>query len=425
MLTEAEKAATLWIQTGFTDRTVIQAAVAEPLLAGQSVVGVAPTGSGKTLAYGIPALSRLVPGAGLQLVIIVPAQELAIQIRDVLTPLAKTLGLGFQGLIGSANRERQVKKLREKPEAVVATLGRFVDLLEERKVVLEEVKTLIVDEFDSFEPDALRDILSFRRGGLPKQANLGLFSATDNPTIVSEFQAAWPDLQVINETSTDNSRGVVHHLLLDRQQAGKIQVLENLAREKHQRVFVFFNHKHVLQKVASELRFKHVPASMLVTDGRQVQRAEALQDFRSGRVPLLLTTDVAARGLDVADVTAVVNFELPDTLTTYIHRTGRTGRQGANGTVYNLGDDHDLRDLRKLVGDRVALETEPGEKKAYRKSAAHSAGADETRGVERQTGAGHRPGKRLTSAEEEAASAKKRKKKKQRWRNKKNVGKHW
>ena len=421
-MTNEEKAAQLWQQTGFAQQTVIQTAVAAPLLAGQSVAGVAPTGSGKTLAYGIPTLSRLTPGAGLQLVIIVPAQELAIQIRDVLTPLAKTLDLGFQGLIGSANRERQIKRLREKPEAVVATVGRFIDLLEEGKLRLDTVKTLIVDEFDSFEPDALADILSIRRGGLPQTANLGLFSATDSQAILGEFKAAWPELTLVDETKTDKSRGPVKHLLLDRQMTGKIQVLERLAREKHQRIFVFFNHKHVLQKVASQLRYQHVPASMLITDGRQVQRAEALQDFRSGKVPLLLTTDVAARGLDVADVTAVVNFELPDTLTTYIHRTGRTGRQGAPGTIYNLGNDHDLRDLRHLVGDRIALETEPGETKPTAKhQPANSATTSEP-----PAPSARKPRKKaLTSAEEEETSAKKRKKRKERWRNKKNVGKHW
>ncbi|MCI1891194.1 MAG: DEAD/DEAH box helicase [Schleiferilactobacillus harbinensis] len=413
---------TLWEEAGFPEQTVIQRAVSDPLLAGQSVVGIAPTGSGKTLAYGIPVLTRLVPNLGPQLLIIVPAQELAIQIRDVLTPLAHRLNLGVLGLIGSANRQRQIDRLKGKPAVIVATLGRLADLIDERKLRLVDIKTVIVDEFDSFETEDITTIRHMRQDGLLAGANLGLFSATRNDDDIAAFRELWPDLQVFDETKTDDTRGPVTHYLLDRQFEGKVQFLERLGREKHQRVFVFFNHKHIMQKVAGSLRFTHVPYSLLATDGRQVQRAEALGDFRRGRTNLLLTTDVAARGLDVADVTAVVNFELPNNITTYIHRTGRTGRMGESGTVYNMGNDHDLRDLRHLLGDSVTLVAEkPLVKKREQDDETNDENTPSTDSHDR---ARTRPASDKMTARKPTA-AKSHNKRKQRWRNKKNVGKHW
>ena len=170
-----------WQAAGYTEQTPIQTAVYQPLKADEDVVGLAPTGSGKTLAFGLPLLEKMVPGDGLQLLILAPSQELAIQTRDVLTPYAKDIGITVQGVIGSANVKRQLDRLKEKPEVIVATAGRLLELIQSRKLKLDGLQTLVVDEADEMLRDPGFDQVRRDCGSSTRGSTIGLFLGHAKP----------------------------------------------------------------------------------------------------------------------------------------------------------------------------------------------------------------------------------------------------
>ncbi|KRN28325.1 DEAD DEAH box helicase family protein [Lactobacillus selangorensis] len=344
-----------WQQQGFTQFSPIQEAVYEPLKNGQSVLGLAPTGSGKTLAFALPLLETITPKAGLQVLILAPSQELAIQLRDVIQPYAKLVGITLQSVTGKANRKRQLEKLKAKPEMIIATSGRLIELVAQKKIKLNQLKTIVVDEADAVLADDrmenVREIVDL----VPHFPQLAFFSATESQLLQELPKWFGKDIQVIDVRSIDHTQGQVRHELIQVSNVRKPTVLRQLAHQKGMRALVFFNQESALQKTAATLKHHNVSFAMLVSHSRQVERQAALREFRQGKVALLLATDVAARGLDIANLPTVINYDLPQKLTTYIHRVGRTGRMGANGEVINLGDDHDKRDLQHLLGDQYQL----------------------------------------------------------------------
>ncbi|QBA73965.1 DEAD/DEAH box helicase [Lacticaseibacillus paracasei] len=338
-----------WQAAGYTEQTPIQTAVYQPLKADEDVVGLAPTGSGKTLAFGLPLLEKMVPGDGLQLLILAPSQELAIQTRDVLTPYAKDIGITVQGVIGSANVKRQLDRLKEKPEVIVATAGRLLELIQSRKLKLDGLQTLVVDEADEMLRDPGFDQVREIAAAAPAEAQLAFFSATPSPYFkeLHKWFGKTPD--IIDVRAIDRTRGEVRHLFLQTDRAHQVDWLRTLAHTDGFKALVFFNQNSSLERVAGILRHQAVRFAVLSREGRQTVRQKALTDFRRGRITLLLVTDMAGRGLDIPKLPAAVNFEPPKRAEVYIHRAGRTGRMGEAGLVVTLGDDHDRRDLSKLV----------------------------------------------------------------------------
>ncbi|RXT27896.1 helicase [Lacticaseibacillus chiayiensis] len=338
-----------WQADGFIEQTPIQAAVYQPLKTDEDVIGLAPTGSGKTLAFGLPLLEKIVPGDGLQLLILAPSQELAIQTRDVLTPYAQDIRVTVQGIIGSANVKRQLTRLKEKPEVIVATAGRLLELIQSRKLKLAGLQTLVVDEADEMLRDPgfaqVREIAT----AAPAETQLAFFSATPSPYFkeMSKWFGKTPKL--IDVRAIDKTQGTVQHLFLQTDRAHQIDWLRTLAHTDGFKALVFFNQNASLERAAGILRHQAVRFAVLSREGRQTSRQKALTDFRNGRVTLLLVTDMAGRGLDIPKLPAVVNFDPPKRAEVYIHRAGRTGRMGESGMVVTLGDDHDRRDLAKLV----------------------------------------------------------------------------
>ncbi|HBF74686.1 MAG TPA: helicase, partial [Lactobacillus sp.] len=203
------------------------------------------------------------------------------------------------------------------------------------------------DLLDGETFDTVRTILQ----NVPSEVQLGFFSATETP-ILAELQK-WFGTPVtrIDVRDIDHTQGEVRHGLLEVGNLKKAGMLGKLTSVKQFKALVFFNHVGSLQQTKSWLTHHHVPVATLSANQRQTERQKALTDFRLGRVKLLLSTDVAARGLDIAKLPAVVNFDLPSTAIDYTHRVGRTGRMGEPGQVVNFGDDHDLRDLKRLLKD--------------------------------------------------------------------------
>lgn len=334
----------------FKQPTAIQAAVAEALTQDKSVLGIAPTGSGKTLAFTLPLLPKIMPGAGTQLLVLSPSQELAVQTARVMREWATLIGVKVQSLTGGANLRRQVVKLHAHPDVVVGTPGRVLHMLDNRHLKLGHLQTLVIDEADDLLRDDTLAVVEDIERATPLTAQLAFFSATMSPVFKDLDVMFGRDIITYDVRDTDHSRGPVQHgYLMARTNQQKTAALRRLCSIKDFRALVFFNSTRTLNYAASRLKHQHIAIGTLGGRQRQTQRERAMRMFRKRQIKLLLTTDLAARGLDIPKLPGVVNFDLPKETNTYIHRAGRTGRQGERGVVLNLGDDHDIRDLKKLL----------------------------------------------------------------------------
>lgn len=345
-------------QTHFEERnfkqlTAIQEAVQKPLEEDKTVFGIAPTGSGKTLAFTWPLLPKVMKGQGTQILVLEPSQELALQTTRVMREWAALLGLKVHSATGGTNLRRQTERLKkERPEVVVGTPGRILHLLDTRDLKLNNLATLVIDEADDLLRDDTQAVVEDIERATPLDTQLAFFSATQSTTLEQLDVLFGRDLVKIDVRAQDHSRGPVKHgLVVARTMSDKAVMLERLSQTKNFRALVFFTSIKTLHYTASRLRHDGISSATLGGRQRQTERETVMRQFRKHQVKLLLTTDVAARGLDIPKLPAVVNFELPNAADGYVHRTGRTGRQGEPGLVVNLGDDHDFRDLKKLLAD--------------------------------------------------------------------------
>ncbi|MEJ6399607.1 DEAD/DEAH box helicase [Nicoliella lavandulae] len=339
-------------QLGFDYLTPIQEQVYQPILDGQSVLGLSPTGSGKTVAFTMPIVEKLVPGDGTQVLVLEPSQELAMQTTAVMRDWAKLNDAKVLALTGGANVKRQIEKLKKRPEIVIGTPGRVLNLLEDHKLKLHRLQTVVIDEADDLLQDttltAVRDIIN--QG--PSDVQLTFFSATDTDILHSLDKWFTNAPALIDVRDIDQSAGEVKHRLLNVSCGKRNQMLNRLLHINGFKALVFFDQLLDLNKAYSFFRHSHVNSvATLTSNMNQMQRQKAISGFRKGHYKLLLTTDVAARGLDIAKLPAVVNFDLPNESNQYVHRVGRTGRMGEPGLVVNFGNDHDFRDLKRLILD--------------------------------------------------------------------------
>ena len=330
----------------FLHLTPIQEQVYPLLLKHQNVLALAPTGSGKTLAFGMPLLQQVQPGGGIQKLILEPSQELAIQTRDVLRTLNPDIQI--YGLIGGANLKRQIESLKQKPEVVVATLGRLQDLIARKKIKLQHIDTLLVDEADELLTDQLDNIRSLINR-LNSSLQLAFFSATKIPLFKDLHTWFASDFETVDLTNDSFFRSGLRHYFLKVDNQHKPDILQRLAHRKNKKNLVFCQSSKQLHRLAATLRYRKVYFTVLDTSDPKKRRADALADFRNQKTSLLLTTDVAARGMDITDLTTVINWENPNTVTEYIHRSGRAGRMGRHGEIITLGNQHDRRQLQALL----------------------------------------------------------------------------
>ncbi|CAK1228708.1 DEAD/DEAH box helicase [Fructobacillus tropaeoli] len=340
----------------FQEETPIQKALFDRMTAGESVFGLAPTGSGKTLAFALPVLSRIdLAAKQSQVLILAPSQELGAQLAQVIRPYASEVGVKVAALIGGANGKRQADKLKkEKPAIVVGTLGRILTMIDGGALKTKHLKTLIVDEADATLNEEHQEDLNALADALPQLDQVALFSAT------SGVDLAWVQElfgHSVKPVSVENQAPkTIDHTYLHVDAKANHKVLIELAR-RHQQALVFFNTIGAL--VAAQAALRHEHASVMSVGNNEkshLKRADALQSFKKGKLDLLLATDVAARGLDIQGLPLVVNAQIPNNLTTYLHRTGRTGRAGLSGQVLNLGNDHDIRKLKQYLPEEISLE---------------------------------------------------------------------
>ncbi|MDO4775148.1 MAG: DEAD/DEAH box helicase [Aerococcaceae bacterium] len=336
-----------WIQKGFTTPTDIQQQIYQPLLNGASFVAISPTGTGKTLAYLLPLLSRLEANQELQAIIVAPSQELAKQIGVVAQEWAATCQLNVQLIVGGANFKRQQEALKNKPELIVATPGRFNELLDKtRKLKVHTVKTVIFDEADYlFEQENRRAVEQMQRRFMRDTQYVWL-SATfgeDLRTLAKEQQ-----LQVYEVSRHHQNTSVAHYYIVTPNRQ-KVAQLKRLAQLEAMRAIVFFEQVNELEETAAKLLYQGIRAVSLHGQLSKQERELAIRLFTKGEATYLLTTDMAARGLDIEDVAYVVHFNRVADARTYIHRSGRTGRMGKKGTVLSLVNEQEGRDLAQIL----------------------------------------------------------------------------
>ncbi|AQW21668.1 helicase [Lentilactobacillus curieae] len=354
MLVEFEK---LKERLGFTQTTAIQRAVAEPLRAGRSVVGISPTGSGKTVAFMEPLLERIEGADGeVSMLVLEPSAELAMQVFREVSKWADEIGLSAMSAIGGANISRQIDKLKEHPEIVVGTVGRVSELIDKGKLTLHELDSMVIDEADNLLSEETLDPIRDMADMAPDDVTLGLFSATRNDVLDHINRWFTQDIEMIDVTDIDDSMGKMTHGFLTVSNMKKPLMLARLLAIPNFKALVFFDKVTTLQKTYSNLTHRNIrEVGRLTSEQTKLARKNALRDFRKGKIRLLMVTDVAARGIDVPELPAVINYELPRTDKTYTHRSGRTARMHHDGLVLSMGDDHDFRDFKKLLSDDISL----------------------------------------------------------------------
>ncbi|MDF7683361.1 DEAD/DEAH box helicase [Lactobacillus sp. ESL0679] len=340
---------------GLKQPTLIQKETRDAILNGASVVALAKTGTGKTLAYALPALERVKQGMSNSLVIIAPTTELAVQIRHAINPFVHALGLKGVSLVGAGNRQRQEDNLKKKhPEVVVATPGRFFDFFSSNCIRVEQIKTLVIDEADDILEFSKMELLSSLGQNMTADAQILLFGATESEITQKAEEILGRTFLLIDVRSQQETTVKNYFLQIDN--AHKIDFVQRLTRLDHFKGILFFDSNQTMMRFAGIFAHTKTKFTLLANEFGKEKREQALHDLKIGKNKLLLATDLAARGLDIPGVTYVINFDIPSEINTYLHRAGRTGRMGANGYVVTLGDDHDFRDLKKLLGDGTTLE---------------------------------------------------------------------
>jgi superfamily II DNA/RNA helicase len=344
-------------------------------LAGEDVIGQARTGMGKTLGFGVPLLQRVVPPSEQpaanavgeaadrtkdvpQALVVVPTRELCVQVAKDLADAGSKLGVRVTAIYGGRAYEPQLAALRKGVDVVVGTPGRLLDLAEQRHLVLGRVKALVLDEADEmldlgFLPDVERIMRM-----LPEQRHTMLFSATMPGPIIALSRAFLNRPTHIRAEEAD--QGSTHEnttqLVYRAHAMDKVELLTRVLQAKDRGLtMIFARTKRTVQRVADDLADRGFAAAAVHGDLGQGAREQALRAFRSGKVDVLVATDVAARGIDVTDVTHVVNYQCPEDAKTYVHRIGRTGRAGKTGVAVTLVDWDELHKW-KTISDDLGLD---------------------------------------------------------------------
>ncbi len=327
---------------------------------GEDVIGQARTGTGKTLGFGVPLLQRLTtPGDGTpQALVVVPTRELCVQVSQDLAKAGKHLGIRITSIYGGRPYESQIQSLREGVDVVIGTPGRLLDLAEQRNLVLGKVSTLVLDEADEmldlgFLPDIER-ILRM----VPEKRQTMLFSATMPGPILTLARTFLH--QPTHIRAEDNEASSIHEqttqFVYRAHSLDKPELIAKvLQAESRGLTMIFTRTKRTTQKVADDLTERGFAAAAVHGDLGQGAREQALRAFRSGKVDILVATDVAARGIDVDGVTHVINYQTPDDEKTYVHRIGRTGRAGRTGVAITLVDWDEVPRW-KLISDELGLD---------------------------------------------------------------------
>ena len=347
---------------GYVTPTPIQIEAVPSALAGKDVLGTAKTGTGKTAAFLLPLLSRLVEPARrgpVRILVISPTRELAAQIAERADAYGRHLGLRQAVIYGGVGQRGQERALRNRPALVVATPGRLLDLVQQRVLRLDAVEMLVLDEADrmldmGFLPDIRRIV-----GMLPADRQTLLFSATMARDVERLARGILRDPVRVSVDPPDETPKDVDQSVYFVSRSEKRGKLLSLLRDTGvERALVFTRTKRGANRLAEQLSRDGIATEAIHGNKSQSARERALSSFKSGRTPVLVATDVAARGIDVKGISHVFNYELPDTAESYVHRVGRTGRAGALGKAISLCDPTErgnLYDIERTLAVRIPV----------------------------------------------------------------------
>ena len=361
-------------QMGFQQMTEVQSKAIPPMLTGRDVIAKAPTGTGKTCAFGIPLIQRVdTDSSDVQAIILAPTRELATQICDDLRQLTQFLPqLRTVVVYGGQSMEKQKQQLKKGAQILVATPGRLLDLMQHRSVVLSKVYMAVRDEADKmldmgFYKD-VRKILDSLKG----LKQMCMFSATISREVMDISWVYQRDPVEIVVRPVQENQPKISQFRIKVDMGGKVDLLAHIQEKEHlERVIVFCNTKNTTDRITCLLQMKGIDAQCIHGDLGQKVREKVLSDFRSGRLRVLVATDVAARGLDIDDVDGVINYDIPEEGEYYVHRIGRTGRAGHEGAAWSFCSEDEfeyLCDIQKLTGLTIPTEG-PVPEYALRKAA--------------------------------------------------------
>ena len=324
---------------GFSEMTPVQAKTLPLMMEGRDLIAIAPTGTGKTCAFGIPMLESVsLKDKRVHELVLAPTRELALQIQEELRQLCAFLpGIRIACLYGGQPITKQLSQLKQCPQIVVATPGRLLDHMNRGNIRLDSVHTMVLDEADEMlNMGFVKDVTKIIEA-TPIERQLVLFSATTNQDVMT---IAWKyqqdPVEIVIPATKENRPQITQYVIATEREHKYEHLLYLLDSDVYQRVMVFVNTKDMTQRLCKRLKDAGYPADCLHGDMRQSARNEVMQAYRKGKFQILLATDVAARGIDVDDVEAVINYDLPNENEYYLHRIGRTGRAKKHGVAFTL-----------------------------------------------------------------------------------------
>lgn len=337
-----------WAKANFTYEMPIQTQLIPHMLDGSDIVAESPTGTGKTLAFVLPILQKVNPSLKqTQALVIVPSQELGMQIVEVFREWTEGTDISVTQLIGGANMQRQIEKLKKKPQVVVGTPGRLQELMKSKKLKMHEIKIVVLDEGDQLLSREHRTtVKGLIDATVERQLVVASATITDEIELVAERLMKNPvRIQVTAEEIP--AKGEVIHSFVKTEIRDKTELLRRLSHLEGMRGLAFVNSLDQLLMKDAKLTYRDAPIVSLHSEMKKDERKKALDDFKNGKVRILIATDVAARGLDISGLTHVIHVDVPHSIEQYLHRSGRTGRAGKDGEVLTLLSYHDEKTYKK------------------------------------------------------------------------------
>ena len=350
---------------GYARPTPIQVQAIPPVLAGRDVQGIAQTGTGKTAAFMLPSIDRLreadkpIPFKSCRMLVLAPTRELAVQIADSAKDYGALAGLKVQCIVGGTSVGKDRNKLHRGTDILVATPGRLLDLVDQKAFNLAGIEILVLDEADQMLDLGFIHALRKIRELAPKERQTLFFSAT-MPKAIKELVGGYCNNPVqVSVTPESTTAERIDQYLFMVQQDEKLSLLQMILQRRHpvpgdfERILIFTRTKHGADRVVKKLAHAGIESNAIHGNKSQPQRQRALDEFRKARVPILIATDVAARGIDIPGVSHVINYELPNVPEQYVHRIGRTARAGRDGVAIAFCAEDErayLKDIRKTTG---------------------------------------------------------------------------
>lgn len=320
------------LEHGYKTPTPIQDQAIPPLLEGRDLIGIANTGTGKTAAFLLPLIDKVLKDGNHRVLIMSPTRELAAQTRDEFMAFAKDLRLYSALCIGGASMGRQIDSLRRYPNFVIGTPGRLMDMLRSRYLDLSKFDCVVLDEADRMVDIGFLQDIKYMIGLLPRNRQSLFFSATIDGKVREVLKSFVNNPVTISVKTGDTAQNVEQRTVRVQDVSRKFDQLHALLiQEEFEKVLVFGRTKHGVQKLADELARRGLRAEAIHGNKNQSQRMRTLDKFKRSEIQILIATDVASRGLDIPNVSHVINFDLPESYDAYIHRIGRTGRMDNKG----------------------------------------------------------------------------------------------